>query len=386
MPPPPTVVALNNALFTGAALACALAALLIAATCFTPGRAAQVRRWLALSFALKALGFASAAPWIVRRVNAVLADSASLLITYSISPLWCASMILVARTWRHGSVSRAFGFTLGGAAIACTVTMIVLWWLTPRTDLVGSVSAKLAEQPTGAALVFTYAGSLAIGLIILLGACRFHTDRLGDGLTPTLRTALAIISAGVVLDLVFAANQAAKAMSSAHGTPPVALEYLTAPTAILAALLLAVGFAYPEARHRWLDATRSARARRTCRALTPLWTDLNTTRGAIPSPWFAAAHAEIRVYRMMVDIHDGLLHLAPLLPGVEERSHPQSSAEFAREIRGAVLQMHKSDTGIEGECGFGGITRRPDLSLDQQISWVSSVAREYRALTDRKQT
>ncbi|ADG80596.1 Integral membrane protein OS=Tsukamurella paurometabola (strain ATCC 8368 / DSM / CCUG 35730/ CIP 100753 / JCM 10117 / KCTC 9821 / NBRC 16120 / NCIMB 702349/ NCTC 13040) OX=521096 GN=Tpau_4025 PE=4 SV=1 [Tsukamurella paurometabola] len=386
MPPPHTVVVLNDVLFSGASLACALVAVLIAATCLKPGRAAQVRRWLALSFGLKALGFASAAPWIVRRVNAVFADSASLLITYSISPLWCASMILVARSWRLGSVSRAFGFTVGGAAIGSTVAMIVLWWHTPRTDLVGSVSAKLAETATGTALILTYAGSLSIGLIVLLGACRFHTDRLGEVATREVRTAVAIISAGVALDLVFAANQAAKALSSAHGTPLVALEYVTAPSAILAAVLLGAGFAYPEARHRWRDAARDARARRTCRALTPLWTDLNTTRGAEPTPWLAAAHPEIRVYRMMVDIHDGLIHLAPLLPGVGERSHPQSSAEFAREIRGAVLQMHKSDSPTEGQYGFGEIARRPDLPFDQQISWVSSVSREYRSLTDRKQT
>ncbi|BDD84626.1 hypothetical protein TPB0596_43890 [Tsukamurella pulmonis] len=384
MPPPPTVVVLNDVLFSGAAIACAVVALLIAATSLTPGRAARVRRWLAVSFTLKGLGFASAAPWIVRRVNAVFEDSASLLITYAISPLWCAAMILVARAWRHGSVTRPFGYGIGGAAVASTLAMIVLWWHTPRTDLVGSVSAKFAETATGTALILTYAGTLTFGLLVLLGACRFHTDRLGERATPAVRTAVTIISVGVVLDLIFAANQAAKALSSARGTPIVVLEYLTAATAIVAATLLGLGFAYPEARHRWSDARRSARARRTCRALTPLWTDLNSSRGAAPTPWLSTAHPEIRVYRMMVDIHDGLIHLAPLLPGSDERSHPQSSADFAREIRGAVLQMHKSDTSLEGELGFGEIARRPDLPFDQQISWVSSVSQEYRSLTDRK--
>lgn len=344
MPPPSTVVVLNDVLFSGAAIACAVVALLIAATCLTPGRAAQVRRWLALSFILKALGFASAAPWAVRRVNAVFEDSASLLITYSISPLWCAAMILVARTWRHGSVSRSFGYAVVGAALGSTAAMIVLWWHTPRTDLLGSVSAKLAETATGTALILTYAGTLSIGLVVLLCACRFHTDRLEERPLPAVRTAVTIISAGVAIDLVFAVNQAAKALSSARGTPLVVLEYLTAPTAIGAAVLLGAGFAYPEARHRWKDARRTARARRTCRALTPLWTDLNTTRGTAPAPWLTAAHPEIRVYRMMVEIHDGLIHLAPLLPGSDGRSHPQSSADFAREIRGAVLQTRVNRT------------------------------------------
>lgn len=384
MPPPPTVIALNDALFSGAALACAVAALFIAATSFSPGRAARVRRWLALSFGLKALGFASAAPWIVRRVNGTFADSTSLLITYSISPLWCAAMILVARTWRHGSVSRGFTAAVVGTAIATVVAMIMLWWHTPRTDLVGAISAKLAETPTGTALVLTYAGSLAVGLLVLLGACRFHADRGGEVSVPALRTALALISAGVVLDLAFAANQALKALSSAHGTPLVALEYLTAPTAILAAILLGAGFIYPEGRHRWLDATREARARRTCRTLTPLWTDLNGSRGEPTAPWFAAAQAETRVYRMMVDIHDGLVQLAPLLPGCDNQPHPQTSGEFAREIRGA-LQLRESCAATEGEAGFGAITRRPDLPLDQQVSWIREVARDYQALTDRKQ-
>ncbi|WP_019201748.1 MAB_1171c family putative transporter [Tsukamurella sp. 1534] len=379
---PPIVLALNDALFSTAAVTCAIAAALIAVTCFAPGRTARVRRWVALSFALKAIAFAAAAPWIVRRVNAAFADSVSLLVAYSTSPLWCASMIVVARTWRGGAITPAYGAALAAAALGSVTAMAVLWSSTSGTELTGAISAELAEHPAGTALVLTYAGSLAVGLVALYDACRFHIDRDARGPDPTIRRATTVISCGVALYLCFAGVQGAKAMSSAGGTPLIVLEYLTAPVAIAGAVLLAAGFAYPEARHRWDGATRATTARRSCRTLTPLWADLNAARGAAAPPWLAGADPEIRLYRMMVDIHDGLLHLAPHLPGADGRDE-QSSADFAREIHGA-LRRHESAASPEGECGFGGISRRPDLPFDQQISWLRAVARDYRALTVRE--
>jgi hypothetical protein len=286
-------------------------------------------------------------------------------------------------------------------AVALGVFVVLLWTLfalTPAQRPTRMFARDYAADVVVAAYLMTSLTYLAFALVdVLRGSLRY--TRIATG---PLFTALRLIAAGCLLGLGYVAVTALFVLFLVTGHRPEHSRLESSVGRLLAVsggLFVIAGSAYPPLVSGLTRIRNLWRTYRSLRRLYPLWSLLHQANPdlALAPPSSALADAvaigdtQLRLYRRVIEIRDGRLALAayfdPALVSAtrdEALQSGQPPAEAAARAEATAL-LDALRHQQAGRPARGPAPPPPDNSttLDEEVDWLSRVARHLHHLTGR---
>ncbi|MBL8932794.1 MAG: hypothetical protein JNL54_21950 [Kineosporiaceae bacterium] len=290
-----------------------------------------------------------------------------------------AVQVMLQRLGDHGTT----GTRIGRRAAALIVFVAALWacFLAAQVDNPTDMfTSDYGDAPLVAAYLLVSLTYLALALVdVIRGTLRYGRD--ADGI---LARALRLIGIGCWLGLGYVAVKVVFVvlLLSGHGAAGSTLESNTARLlAVGGGLLVVVGSTLPFLAARTTRARAWLTTYRNLRRLYPLWALMYTAEPgiALDPPRSALADAlqlrdlDMRLYRRIIEIHDGRLALAPYLdpaPDLGDEASDAAAAEAAA-LRAAVQRQRLNNPGPTTAPAH---SATENGTIDDEVQWFLRVA------------
>ncbi|MBO0802103.1 MAG: hypothetical protein J2P25_03385 [Nocardiopsaceae bacterium] len=286
------------------------------------------------------------------------------------------------------------------ALILCAAGMIAGFaWASPLPKTPGGFASLYATHPglllyTGLYLAY-FAVALAELLIRSIRYAALSRQR------PLLRGGLALMGLGSLLGLAYIGEKAWYLITQATRLPPPlapgsqACGLLSPPQCLFsvtlpatAVVLAAAGATLPVWGETLAAPIRYYRNRRTLRDLEPLWNSIHDAFPQITLPGRGPRRdIAFRVYRCVIEIHDGRLLLRPHMSPDAKAAAEQAAT--ARGLHGDDLRatieaaqiaaaLHARDHGTPAPAAPPEPHAQPDDSnISREAAWLARVSRAY---------
>lgn len=237
----------------------------------------------------------------------------------------------------------------------------------------------------------TFLAYFAFALTDIAVTCLRYA-RSADG---PLAVGLRLIGVGSLVCLGYVTVKAAAIVMAAAGPPmPHSFEATVGRlTAVLAGVLVAVGVSWLGVMRRWSTIWKWAESYRAYRDLYPLWSALMSVAPglALEPPagvfrdWFRVRDMDIRLYRRVIEIRDGLLHLRPYLDAVvaEIAGEEAQGLGFSREESAAFVEANVVAHALRS-AREDAMSSRPwqddafaGASVAEEVHWLRRVAHQH---------
>ncbi|MGW7006548.1 MAB_1171c family putative transporter [Streptomyces sp. NPDC054933] len=362
---------------------------------------------LIAAFFLKGISFTLSVPAVSASVDAHSGvPNLGALGIHLLGGVSSSAAILVAVTyWVHPARQarpRARAWLI--AAALCAVAMIALW-LAAEPQGHGRSAHYIVQNvanPVVGGYTLLYATAFGAGMIEIALLCRRYAKAAGR---QWLRWGMATTQIGAFFCIVYCANRAWAVIAIRFGLNPLQWEALTPIANGIGILFLATGLTMPSWGPQVSELRRRIGNFVAYRRLHPLWRDLYS---AIPdialSPpasarldRFTPRDINYRLYRLVIEIQDGLLVLRPYMD-------PETAAAAARSARGAGLAGENLDAAVHAAQVKAALRARKDNlptadgtsatapAADEdgdyrgEVSRLVGVAQAYAALGRRKRS
>ncbi|MEU1734775.1 MAB_1171c family putative transporter [Streptosporangium sp. NPDC020145] len=309
------------------------------------------------------------------------------LILYSVAAFWTVVSYLTHRPGGPSPRPRVRAFWV----LCATSTMgVLLIGSGTRDDVGASFLAVYGGNPLVVGCYTVFIGYIAIVLVATLraaGRYRKYTRR------RYLRVGMELLLAGGVFGMAYCLYLGATVVTSyLHlplplGATTYAATYLGFGTVVLFLAGPTISVWGP----RLTAPLRAVAQRRALRRLHPLWLALTD---AMPYLRSQASHtlgnaAGYRLYRRVIEIHDGLLILEPYRdPGLDQGSLSDTVAR-ARSISRALRAFSAGESGADAEDGHlkperaSGRVNAPTMTLmKDEVAYLTRLSRAYARLGD----
>ncbi|MDF3290511.1 MAB_1171c family putative transporter [Streptomyces silvisoli] len=304
---------------------------------------------LITAFLLKGVSFALSVPAVSASVDARSGvPNLGALGIHLLGGVSSSAALLVAITyWVHPAQqarprARAWLTAFG----ACAVAMFALWLAAEPHGHVRSADYILqnVRNPVVAGYTLLYATAFGAGMIQIALLCRRYAKAAGR---QWLRWGMATTQLGALCCIVYCANRAWAVIAIRFGLNPLQWEALTPVANGIGILCLASGLTMPSWGPQLSELRRRTGNFVAYQRLHPLWRDLYA---AIPdialSPpasarldRFTPRDINYRLYRLVIEIQDGLLVLRPYMD-------PEAAEAAARSARSAGLAGGRLDAAV----------------------------------------
>ncbi|MCQ4041553.1 MAB_1171c family putative transporter [Streptantibioticus rubrisoli] len=368
---------------------------------------------LITAFLLKGVSFTLSIPAVSASVDAHTGvPNLAALGIHLLGGVSSSAALLVAITyWVHPAEQawpRARAWLCGFGA--CAMAMFALWLAAqPHGDVRSAhyILQNVADPVVGG-YTLLYAIAFGAGMIQIALLCRRYARAAGR---QWLRWGMATTQLGALSCIIYCANRAWAVVAVHLGLNPLQWEALTPIANGIGILCLASGLTMPSWGPRLSELRRAIGNFVAYQRLHPLWRDLYR---AIPdialSPpastrldRFTPRDINYRLYRLVIEIQDGLLVLRPHMD-------PEIAAAAARSASGAGLAGDRLDAAVRAAQVRAALrarrdnlpatdgappttpVARPALAAEEdgdylgEVSRLVGVARAYAALARRKRS
>ncbi|MER6051311.1 MAB_1171c family putative transporter [Streptomyces sp. NPDC001793] len=288
-------------------------------------------------------------------------------------------------------------------AALCAVAMVTMWAAAGSGDQRRSAHYLLqnVHRPVVAAYLLLYVSAFGAGMIEIIRLCRRYGRVAGR---QWLRRGLYSTAIGASACLVYCLNRLVSLIAVQCGLDPLDWELLTPVANGTGIFFLVAGLTMPSWGPRIAEWRRLARNFVTYQRLHPLWAALYT---AVPDIALNPQHAgrlarflpgdiSYRLYRMVIEIQDGLLTLRPYVAsGAAEDARQSAEAAGlsgdrlhamvqATTLVSALRAKHDNRPPVRGSVAVG-----PEAAqggdYTQEVGRLLDIARAYATVrsTDR---
>ncbi|MFG2290370.1 MAB_1171c family putative transporter [Streptomyces sp. NPDC048595] len=302
-------------------------------------------------------------------------------------------------------------------AALCAVAMVTMWAVAGTGAQHRSAHYLLqnAHRPLVAAYLLLYVSAFGAGMIEIIRLCRRYGRVAGR---QWLRRGLYCTAIGASACLVYCLNRLLSLIAVQSGLDPLEWELLTPVANGTGILFLVTGLTMPSWGPRLAEWRRRVRNFVTYQRLHPLWAALYA---AVPDIALNPQHAgrlarflpgdiSYRLYRMVIEIQDGLLALRPYMAPAVAAEARRSAEEAglsgdrlhamvqARSLVSALRAKHDDRppvrepeaAGPEADTDGGDAEEQAATNggYAEEIGWLLHVARAYTAVrsTDHRST
>ncbi|MET0135538.1 MAG: MAB_1171c family putative transporter [Kibdelosporangium sp.] len=352
--------------------------------------AKQRALWLIyLSLALsKTVTVSSVAAWINDQVGQ---HNANTLVQHLLGIVSAVALLrfisLISGAYEERPRARA---TQLGVGLVVALALIVLFSITD--DGVYSSADELLASPIAepATIVYWLLMEVYLGVALTMGGLLlWRVSRQSP--TNLLRVGLWVMCAGALLNVLYAVYKSGYVLAHAAGVGlPTGIVASISNNMLLAAnLFMVAGAALPA----WTVARKVVQARRSMRALAPLWSTMRETfpemilyvSQKLPAADGILATARLRLYRRLIEIRDGMLELRGYVPAdvaeealhyLGERGVHGEEAVALAEACWIEVALRKVRAGAEPEGTPGG-TVQGGGSVEEEDRWLSRVSQAH---------
>lgn len=392
--------------FPACALLCALA-LLYKLRDLRHQRNDPALRALLVAFFCKGISFTLSTPSVSQAVDTRLgvADIGALGIHIFGGVASSAAFLAAIVHWVYPpETARRHAFVRLLVAALCAVAMLTMWAAAGAGTGQRSAHYLLqnAHRPLVAAYLLLYVSAFGAGMIEIIRLCSRYGRVAGR---QWLRRGLYCTAIGASACLVYCLNRLLSLIAVQSGLDPLEWELLTPVANGTGIFFLVAGLTMPSWGPTVSEWQRLARNFVTYQRLHPLWRVLYE---AVPDIALNPHHAgrlarflpgdiSYRLYRMVIEIQDGLLALRPYMPGAEAICDRYSAEEAGLSVNrehamaqasslASALRAKRDDRppvrksiALGPEAAKGG-------NYTEEVAWLLHVARAYTALrtTERK--
>jgi hypothetical protein len=339
---------------------------------------------LITSFTLEAINYTLNPPSVGEAIAAWSGiPNVAGLITIIVTILWCVAVVIALSCWHDSPQQRKKTTRVWLFSAAVPIAAVVVVWfrgslLRPWISLpaeIGTNAADISTNSWAVATMIIYAAALIVGLVKIRSLCaRYANSSQKSWVTRGLR----LVRWGADINLGYACIFLAGVVAPFFSTTIPYWYAVTVPAVITSTLLVLAGFALPLLGPELIDIRRDLADMRAHRALEPLWEDL-----VLGNPHIALRESDrrkisYRLYRRVVEIRDGITHLAEFITpdeAVADGSDPARTA--AQQLRRAMTEktVHR---GADYSDGFAPLVGdNPNASIDEEIRWLCQIAKHY---------
>ncbi|ARF53725.1 MAB_1171c family putative transporter [Streptomyces gilvosporeus] len=361
---------------------------------------------LLLAFAGKGISFLLSTPSVSQAVDARLgvADIGALGIHLLGGVASSAAFLTAIVYWVYPpETARRRALVRLLIAALCAVAMIVLWAMAGSGAQQRSAHYLLqnAHRPLVAAYLLLYVSAFGAGMIEIIRLCRRYGRVAGR---QWLRRGLYSTAIGASACLVYCLNRLLSLIAVQSGLDPLDWELLTPVANGIGIFFLVAGLTMPSWGPSVSEWRRLVRNFVTYQRLHPLW---RAVYAAVPDialdphragrlARFLPGDISYRLYRMVIEIQDGLLALRPYM-APDVATGARKSAEDAGlsgdrlhamvQARSLVsaLRARQDDRAPVRTSGEPGPESAKGGGYTEEVAWLLEVARAYTAVmsTDR---
>lgn len=284
---------------------------------------------------------------------------------------------------------RAKAFQLGTGLVVAAALAV---FFTVTDDGVYSSADELLASPIAEPATIAYWMLLEAYLGVALTMGGLLLWRVSRG-TPTnlLRVGLWLMCAGVALNALFAVYKSAYVLAHAAGVdlPTDAVIAISTNMVLAANLMMVAGVALPA----WTAAGKVIEARRSMRALAPLWHTIRATFPGmilpvprkLPTAEGILATARLRLYRRLIEIRDGMLELRGYVPAgvtaealayLTDKGVDAGEAAVLAEACWIEVALREVESGATGGNPGESELHGGD-SVEEEVAWLSRVSRAH---------
>lgn len=337
---------------------------------------------LITAFTLEGIGYALDSPSVGEAITMWSGiPNVTRLITIIAAILWCAAIVIALSYWHDspGQRKKTTRLWLRLAAVALVV-VVVVWFRASLSQTTVPLATKIGTNGWAAATLIIYAVALIVGLMKIRSLCaRYANSSQKSWVTRGLK----LVRWGADVNLGYACVFLAGVIAPFFGTTIPHWHVIVVPATVTSTILGVAGFTLPSLGPELIDIRRSLTDMRAHRALEPLWEDL-----VLGNPHIALRESDrrkisYRLYRRVVEIRDGITHLAEFITPDEAASDSDPARTAAEQLRRAMTEktVHR---GADYSAGFAPLVGdNPNASVDEEIRWLCELAKHYAQL-DKK--
>ncbi|MVU81336.1 hypothetical protein GPX89_29350 [Nocardia sp. ET3-3] len=337
---------------------------------------------LLAAFVFKAITFSLAVPECYAFVDRLLRtpNISRLILCSCAGAAWAGATLIALSHWSRTPSRSIRGYGIWAAVMIAAQT--VLWLLCSPQELDTGFPIPDARHLTETAFLTLHDLVLAFGLIQVIQRCR---EVFALPVQPWLRTGLRLTIVGSWIYLVFCTLRLASIVLIHTSVDVRPLQLFTPLVTTTAAVLMTVGLTLPAWRTTTSELRMYVRHYRRYRAMRTLWTDLRAFDDMIMLTPSGVTFGSIgfRTYRRAVEIHDGILKVAPQAL----KAHARQDKSFAEGIRRTAVVVHAR---LHGDSTRAAVHDQatPSFESDRgepihvELDWLAEVGREYSKIRD----
>jgi hypothetical protein len=336
------------------------------------------RNALITSFILGAIGYTLDPPSVREAISAwsgIPHVTALIIIIDAI--LWCVAVIIALSYWHDSPQQRKKTTRVWSclAAVAIAAVMVV-WFHASLPQTTAFLATKIGANGWAASTMIIYAVALIIGLVKIRSLCaRYANSNQKNWVTR----GLTLVRWGADINLAYICVFLAGVIAPFLGATIPYWHAVTVPATITSSSLTLAGFALPALGPAVVDVRRNLADMRAHRALKPLWEDL-----VLCNPHIALRESDrrtigYRLYRRVVEIRDGITHLAEFItPDEVAADLPGRARTAAHQLHRAMAEKTAHNGADDYPDGFAPLVGdNPNASVDEEIRWLCQLSKHY---------
>jgi hypothetical protein len=335
---------------------------------------------LIAAFTLEGIGYALDSPSVREAItvwSGIPYVTALIIVIDTI--LWSVAVIITLSCWHDSPQQRkkTVRTWLCLAAVAI-IAQAIVWFRASLPHTTVPLTTNIGTNGWAAATMIIYAVALIIGLVKIRSLCaRYANSSQQNWVTRGLR----LVRWGADVNLGYACVFLAGVLAPFFGTTIPYWDAATVPGTVTSTILGAAGFTLPVLGPGLIGVRRRIADIRAHRALAPLWEAL-----VLDNPYIALRESDrrninYRLYRRVIEIRDGITHLAEFITSDEAAADGSDPARTAAgQLRRAMAEKSVHN-GADNPDGFAPLAGdNPNAGIDEEIRWLCQITEHYARL------